>query len=84
MVAKVLRWIIFGAIVSLLPLAVAWVTLALTSAAQPPQNPDLASVLGNGELLVVVWVLSASRSANCSAAAQIFGIPRSSSAALRL
>lgn len=58
--AKILRWVIFGAIVSLLPLVFAWVTLALTSQAKPPQNPDLGKVLGNGELLVVVWVLSAS------------------------
>src|SRR5262249_21968577 len=58
--AKILRWIIFGAVVSLLPLLFAWVILALTSQGTALQSTYLEKVIGNGELLVVVWVLSAS------------------------
>jgi hypothetical protein len=52
---KVLRWLIFGAVVSLLPLAFAYNDLSYTL-----QQATLEKIIGNGELLVIVWVLSAS------------------------
>jgi hypothetical protein len=52
---KIVRWLIFGAIISLLPLAFTFGDLALRG-----RPHHLADVMGNGELLVVVWVLSAS------------------------
>jgi len=52
---KVLRWLIFGAGVSLLPLSIAYVDLRMRS-----QQINLEKIIGNGELLVIVWVLSAS------------------------
>jgi hypothetical protein len=56
---KLARWIIFGAIVSLLPLVFAWITLVLASQTDPPRDPELKQIVGNGELLVIIWVLSA-------------------------
>lgn len=55
MAVKIVRWLIFGAIISLLPLAFTFGDLALRG-----RPHHLADVMGNGELLVVVWVLSAS------------------------
>jgi len=52
---KIVRWLIFGAIISLLPLAFTFGDLALRG-----RPHRLVDVIGNGELLVVVWVLSAS------------------------
>lgn len=52
---NVLRWLIFGAIVSLLPLGFTYLALLIRS--QPVQ---WTSLIGNGELLVITWVLSAS------------------------
>ncbi len=52
---KIVRWLIFGAIISLLPLAFTFGDLALRG-----RPHRLTDVIGNGELLVVVWVLSAS------------------------
>jgi len=52
---KIVRWLIFGAIISLLPLAFTFADLALRG-----RPHRLTDVIGNGELLVVVWVLSAS------------------------
>lgn len=52
---KVLRWLIFGALVSILPLAYAYVDLRMRS-----QSISLEKIIGNGELLVIIWVLSAS------------------------
>ncbi len=55
MAVKIVRWLIFGAITSLLPLAFTFGDLALRG-----RPHHLVDVMGNGELLVVVWVLSAS------------------------
>jgi hypothetical protein len=52
---KLTRWIFFGALVSLLPLAFTYMDLQLRG-----QTVTLEKLLGNGELLVIVWVLSAS------------------------
>jgi hypothetical protein len=52
---KIVRWLIFGAIISLLPLAFTFGDLALRG-----RPHHLVDVIGSGELLVVVWVLSAS------------------------
>ncbi len=55
MAVKIVRWLIFGAIISLLPLAFTFGDLALRG-----RPHHLTDVMGNGELLVVIWVLSAS------------------------
>lgn len=59
--AKIMRWVTFGAGVFMLPLLMAWLILVLTL---PPRGTaggaTLEKVIGNGELLVVIWVLSAS------------------------
>jgi hypothetical protein len=52
---KVVRWLIFGAAVSLLPLAYVYLDLTMRS-----QVTSLEKILGGGELLVVIWVLAAS------------------------
>jgi hypothetical protein len=51
---KVLRWLFFEVFVSLLPLAASYTNLHLKM-----EPATLPSVLGNGELLVVCWVLCA-------------------------
>ncbi len=55
MAVKIVRWLIFGAIISLLPLALTFGDLALRG-----RSHHLMDVIGHGELLVVIWVLSAS------------------------
>jgi hypothetical protein len=52
---KLLRWWIFGAVISVLPLLLVY--MALKAKAQPV---DAEMLIGNGELLVIVWVLAAS------------------------
>jgi hypothetical protein len=52
---KLLRWLIFGAAVSLLPLVYTYVDLQLKG-----QDVTIGRLIANGELLVIVWVLSAS------------------------
>ena len=54
MVDKILRWLIFGVVVSLLPLAAAYATLAIRS-----QPATLRAVAGNGEVLIICWSLCA-------------------------
>ncbi len=55
MTEKVLPWLVFGALISVLPLGYAYGDLMLRQ-----QEASMAKVIGNGELLVVVWVLCAS------------------------
>jgi hypothetical protein len=52
--AKILRWAIFGVVISVLPLGFAYVDLVMKE-----QTATWAGVIGNGELLVIVWGLSA-------------------------
>jgi hypothetical protein len=52
---KLARWIFFGALVSLLPLVFTYLDLNVRG-----QAVSLEKLIGNGELLVIVWVLSAS------------------------
>jgi hypothetical protein len=52
---RILRWLLFGAVVSVLPLVYTFVDLMMRS-----ETPNLHKIIGNGELLVIVWVLSAS------------------------
>ena len=59
---RVLRWMIFGAVVSVLPLSFAYADLLVTSHAA-----SLEKILGNGELLVIIWVLSS------TAVGELFG-----------
>jgi hypothetical protein len=54
MKTKVARWIIFGVIVSILPLIFSYVSIIFRS-----RPATLTAVLGNGELLVVLWPLCA-------------------------
>lgn len=54
MLAKIIRWAIFGVIVSLIPLWVSYEILVIKL-----QSPTLGKILGNGELLIIVWVLCA-------------------------
>ncbi|MGE4043417.1 MAG: hypothetical protein AB7F35_01095 [Acetobacteraceae bacterium] len=51
---KVLRWIIFGVLVSLVPLAVAYMNLLLKG-----KNIGLAEVTGKGEVLLICGSLCA-------------------------
>ena len=51
---KVVRWIIFEVIISVLPLGFAYVDLTMKA-----KDPTWAGVIGNGELLVIVWAISA-------------------------
>jgi hypothetical protein len=51
---KVLRWFIFGVLISLIPLAYTYENLVIKS-----QPVDMAKVVGNGELLIIVWALCA-------------------------
>jgi hypothetical protein len=51
---KVLRWFMFGVLISLLPLAYTYENLVIKS-----QPVDMAKVVGNGELLIIVWALCA-------------------------
>jgi hypothetical protein len=61
---KVLRWLLFGVIVSILPLVFAYLVLLMNPNPAPgsitPKVTGASAVLGNGELLVVTWVLAAS------------------------
>jgi hypothetical protein len=54
MLAKIARWIVFGALVSVIPLGVSYENLVIKS-----QSASLDKIMGNGELLIVVWVLCA-------------------------
>lgn len=51
---KVLRWALFGVLVSLLPLVYSFANLHIKS-----QAATWTKVLGGGELLIVVWALCA-------------------------
>lgn len=51
---KVLRWAIFGVVVSLIPLGYSYTILVIKS-----QPATWAKILGNGELLIIVWALCA-------------------------
>ena len=55
MANKVSRWLIFGVLISLVPLF--WSYENLIIKAQPA---SMAKILGNGELLIIVWALCAS------------------------
>jgi hypothetical protein len=52
---KVLRWLVFGAAVSVLPLLYAFFDLKFNG-----HTPTWLQIVGGGELLVVTWVLAAS------------------------
>ncbi len=52
---RFLRWVIFGAGVSVLPLILVYTELRMRG-----QPISLEKVIGNGELLVIIWVLAAS------------------------
>lgn len=54
MTSKILRWLVFGALASLLPLGFSYADLALRA-----RPVGLGWVIGNGELLAIIWVLSA-------------------------
>ena len=57
---KVLRWLLFGVIVSILPLVFAYFVLLMNPNPTAGSNvTGMSAVLGNGELLVVTWVLAA-------------------------
>ena len=45
---KLIRWMIFGVLIALVPLTFSYVALFMKGA------PNLAKVLGNGELLIVI------------------------------
>jgi hypothetical protein len=51
---KVLRWFIFGVLISLLPLAYTYENLTIKS-----QPAEMTKVVGNGELVIIVWALCA-------------------------
>lgn len=51
---RITRWVFFGVIVSLLPLGFTYVDLIMKE-----KQVTLSTVIGNGELLVIVWVLCA-------------------------
>jgi hypothetical protein len=54
MLTKIARWIIFGALVSIIPLGVFYEILVIRN-----QPANLGKIMGNGELLIVTWVLCA-------------------------
>jgi hypothetical protein len=49
---KLVRWVIFTAVVSVVPLGILFVALVY---AHKPH--DLSAILGNGELVIISWVL---------------------------
>jgi hypothetical protein len=51
---KILRWLFFGVVVSLLPLGFAYFDLVMKD-----KPATWVAVLGNGELLVIIWALAA-------------------------
>jgi hypothetical protein len=51
---RLLRWCFFGVVISLLPLGYSYENLLLRS-----QAASVAKIVGNGELLVIVWALCA-------------------------
>jgi hypothetical protein len=53
-IERLVRWGIFGVTVSLLPLVFSYVSLLLKA-----QAATVAIIVGNGELLVIVWALCA-------------------------
>jgi hypothetical protein len=54
LLVKIARWAFFAVLVSLLPLVYSYENLLVKS-----QTATLAKVLGNGELLIIVWALCA-------------------------
>ena len=54
-IERVIRWLLFGAFFSVVPLIVLYLILLMLS-----QKPTLAKLVEHGELFVIVWVLSAS------------------------
>jgi len=68
---KILRWLVFGAVVSVLPLGYAYGDLLLRL-----QEASLAKVISNGELLVVVWVLCASALGELFGSGDKYPIPK--------
>jgi hypothetical protein len=52
---KVIRWLVFGSLISILPLVYAWMDLRVRG-----ETATFQRIIGNGELLVIVWVLAAS------------------------
>jgi hypothetical protein len=51
---KVVRWFMFGVIISLVPILLLYLLLTLDK-----QPAGMEKLIGNGELLVITWVLAA-------------------------
>jgi hypothetical protein len=51
---RMVRWLIFGVVISLLPLGLTYFDLRMNA-----KPVAVVTVIGNGELFVIVWVLSA-------------------------
>ena len=49
---KLVRWVIFTAVLSLVPLGILYIALLYAS-----KPHGLANILGNGELLIIAWIL---------------------------
>jgi hypothetical protein len=70
-IVRLLRWGFFGVLISLLPLGYSYESLLLKS-----QAATWSKIVGNGELLVIVWALCAGALGELFGSSSNFRVPK--------